>query len=275
MYLLRLSCSPEAVDFVSSQLWEAGTLGVHELDYERNVVLRAGFDTDHVSSVLLQKFRDYSPEWRFKELEDWTGHTETAWPPRAIGKRLTLAAPWQSVLPTDGRLTIVHNPGQASGTGEHPCTQLALVALEDAIKPMDRVADVGTGSGVIAIAALRLEASVAIGLDIDRDSLLVAEENYQLNGLHADLIQGSADTLASEQFDIVVANISGTVLLSMFDDLIRIAKPNGRLILTGFTDAESKVFEDLLPGATIYEQGEWRCVSGALQASQNSFLAHA
>lgn len=154
----------------------------------------------------------------------------------------------------------MQNPGLACGTGEHPCTQLALQALEEVVEPRVRVVDIGTGSGVLAVAASQLGASLAVGIDPDEQGLLVARDNFRLNGLPALLAAGFADAVASGWADVTVSNISGTVLLDIMDDLLRITRPGGVLVLTGFTEAELPAFESLASGGHVLSSGEWRCL---------------
>jgi ribosomal protein L11 methyltransferase len=154
----------------------------------------------------------------------------------------------------------------ASGTGEHPCTQLALQAIEDYIRPRSRVLDVGTGSGILAITAQHLGAGFVCGFDTDANALTTARENFRLNGLTPGLIAGSTECLRGAWADLVVANISGTVLLALFDELLRVLRPSGRLILSGFTEGELDTFRQLLPGAEVTALNEWRCVSGQISS---------
>jgi ribosomal protein L11 methyltransferase len=119
---------------------------------------------------------------------------------------------------------------------------------------------VGTGSGILAVAAVRLGARFVIGFDVDEASLQAARENFFLNGLIPLLVAGSAEAAIDGWADVTVANISGTVLLSMLDDLLRITRANGCLILTGFTEAELPVFKTCFPGAAVWAMNEWRCV---------------
>lgn len=260
MYSLRLTCSPADVDYLSGELWEANTLGIREIENGGTVVLLAGFGNSEHRDTLLERFSRYAPEWIREDPVDWVHQTRESWPPRKIGERLFLAPSWSSEATPRGRERIVHNPGLACGTGEHPCSQLALLALEERVNDTATVVDVGTGSGMLAIAALRLGAASAIALDVDEAALNVAKENFELNGLPPRIIAGSAECLAARCADIVVANINATVLLSILDDLLRIATPDGCLILTGFPESEAGEFVRALPPAKIFARDEWRCV---------------
>lgn len=258
MHALRLSCSPDEVDAVSGELWETGTEGIQELDRGDGVELIAGFADESRGPELLAKFSGYEPNWTKQPETDWVLETQAAWPPRETGTRLFLAPPWFTGQTPPGRVRVSHNPGMASGTGEHPCTQLVLEAVEDSVFPGARVVDIGTGSGVVAIAAAKLGATLFAGIDTDADALHTARENFMLNQLPPVLAAGSPDCLASECAEIVVANISGSVLLAIFDDLLRISRDY--LILSGFTEYELPPFLDLLPGAKVTSRNEWRCV---------------
>jgi ribosomal protein L11 methyltransferase len=133
--------------------------------------------------------------------------------------------------------------------------------LEHAVTPDCTVADIGTGSGILAVAALRLGARFAVATDTDRTSLDAAIENFGLNAQAANVVLGSADCLRDECADVTVANISGTVLLAIMDELLRIAKSRGHLILTGFPEWEIAPFQQLFREAAVTGINEWRCLS--------------
>lgn len=264
MYSLRLTCKPEEVDFLSAELCESGTIGIREFNESEQIVLVAGFETNEHRADIVRRLSAYSPEWYAEETVDWEGVSRSAWPEREIGKRLFLVPPWSAAPTPDGRKRIIHNPGLACGTGEHPCTQLALRALENHLVPGSTVVDIGTGSGILVIAALRLGASRAIGIDIDEAALTAARENFRLNGMEADLICGSAEALASGSADLTVANISATVLLNIWNELVRLTQSRGRFILTGFPQSEAQVIMQLLPDAEATQLEGWCCLTARI-----------
>lgn len=261
MYSLRLTCNADEIDVLSGELWESETAGIRELDHDGRATLIAAFASNALREKLLDRFAAYSPEWVAEQDTDWIAQTHLAWPARAIGERLFLARPWSRASTPEGRLPIMLNPGLACGTGDHPCTQLALTALEKYVTPGCRVVDLGTGSGILAIAALRLGAGIAIGIDPDEAALQQAKDNLALNGVKALLVAGYADCLEDVSADIVVANISATVLLAIADDLLRIIRRDGRLILTGFTEPELGRIQALFGKGEILEQDEWCCLA--------------
>ncbi|HEX3685037.1 MAG TPA: 50S ribosomal protein L11 methyltransferase [Bryobacteraceae bacterium] len=259
MYSLLLTCSSADIESISADLWEAGTLGIEELESGGETQLIAAFPSHQAG--LLERFANYSPQWRLTPPMDWIAETHRAWPARAIGDRLFLAPPWCDDATPPGRRRIVHVPGLACGTGEHPCTQLALIALEKFVRPNTTLIDIGAGSGILAIAALRLGAARAIALDPDEAALQTARTNFSLNALQPLLIAGSADCIAAGTADIAIANINATVLLSIFDDLLRITRRAGLLVLTGFPQPELPPLQQLLPQAEISSLSGWSCVT--------------
>jgi ribosomal protein L11 methyltransferase len=260
MHSLHLTCKPEQAEAVACALWEAGTVGIREEERDGNVALIAGFADEIDRDWLSAEFIWYQPQWEQEADIDWVVATQQAWPARQVGERIFLAPVWNTVATPDGRVRVIHNPGSASGTGEHPCTQLALESLEKCVRKDYVVVDVGTGSGILSVAALKLGARAAVGLDTDLEALRTARENHDLNHLCARLAAGSVDCIAPEVADVVVANISGTVLLSIADELLGMLRPEGWLILTGFPESELAVLQAAFGKGEASGMNEWRCL---------------
>ena len=140
----------------------------------------------------------------------------------------------------------------ACGTGRHPATQLALEAIEDHVRPGDRVLDVGTGSGILAAAAALIGAGSLLACDLDSDAVRIAREQ-----LSAPLFVGSANAVRSNWADVVIANIDAATIEELRTELERIRKPGSTLILTGFPKWD--VPEGFQPKESR-ERDEWLCL---------------
>lgn len=199
---------------------------------------------------------------------DWSVAWRERFEPLRIGRRLIICPTWQDVpsfLSAD-TLVITLDPGMAFGTGTHETTQLSLRLLEDTIKPGATVLDVGTGSGILAIAAARLGASKVLGIEIDADAARVAAENVMLNDV-ADRVRIEAGELTAEaggRWEIVIANIIAPILYELLAGgvLGGAVAPGGSLLLSGILDTQQarmlSVLAELGWASDMQlRQGEW------------------
>jgi ribosomal protein L11 methyltransferase len=196
----------------------------------------------------------------------WTENWRRYFPAMRVGERLAVVPPWESDRDPE-RITLVINPGGAFGTGKHETTSLCLAALEARIKPGDRVADIGCGSGILAIAAIKLGASEALATDMDPAAIEATLENAETNGVSrfitARLIHPTdAGALAGQRFDVVVANIYADTLVAMAADLAGSLAAGGRLILSGIESTRTPGVENAFCGRGLrlidgHAAGEW------------------
>ena len=231
MYSLQLRCPVADAETVAAELldpegaWQA--LALSETEEGESVTLLAGFAADRNRDRLLRHFAQLQPQWQ-RDDTDWIAETKRQWPMRMAGERIVLAAPWDLNPSPEGRVRIVLNPGMASGTGEHPCTQLALEALEKIVTAGSDVADMGAGSGILAIAAAQLGAASVLAVEPDTRAIGTAKENIAFNRRKPLLIAGFPNAVRGAWADITVANISGTVLLAILGRLAARDKANRR-----------------------------------------------
>lgn len=172
---------------------------------------------------------------------------------------------WRDTTGMDpGLIPIIIDPRMSFGTGHHESTRLSLVHLSDQKTKLERVLDIGTGTGILAIAAIRLGASLVIAIDHDAWSMVNAEQNIRLNGVsdRIELRMGSIDALHSDTFTLILANINRRTLERMIPTFRRIIHPKGRLILAGLLCSEAAQMRSSLAAVdfrvvTQRTEGDW------------------
>jgi ribosomal protein L11 methyltransferase len=178
-------------------------------------------------------------------MEAWKEH----YSPILIGKRLVIVPAWLD-SPEPGRIAIKIDPGMAFGTGTHPSTQLSLELIEKNLQDLQGLnfIDVGCGSGILSIAALKLGAAAALGVDIDPESAKNSRENADINGIGEELILGVGSVkeilggnFAFRRARLIVANILAPVIIRLFDSgLADLREPGGVLILSGILQDQAR-----------------------------------
>ena len=211
------------------------------------------------------------PPARFRLLHehDWAETWKRAYRPIPIGKRLVVVPAWLA-NPHPERTAIYIEPGMAFGTGLHPSTRLALAEVEVLAPGAPRVVDIGCGSGILSLAALKLGAERAVGVDVDPVAVAVARRNAALNDLaeRFTALTGSLDTLRSSEApfgtgDLVLANILAPVLVDLLRaGLAQVVEPGGALVLSGILDHQADEMAQAARAAGLREarraiEGEW------------------
>lgn len=200
--------------------------------------------------------------------QDWNARWEASLEPVAAGP-FVVAPTWAEVPPEHAEKTVLRiDPKMAFGTGYHESTRLVLRLLPSVVPDRGRVLDVGTGTGVLGIAALALGAASALGVDIDPWSVTNGQENAALNGVAGrfEIREGSLDAVDEADFDLVLANIIRSVLEPMLPDLAAIAAPGAPVVLAGLlrTERERMLEAAEAAGLTfVREEAEnewWACV---------------
>ena len=180
-----------------------------------------------------------------KENQDWSKKWKEKWTVTHVTDKIAVVPSWLDYEPKQNEITITLDPGCAFGTGTHQTTQLCMKALEKYLKKGDSVADIGTGSGILAILAKKLGASRVYGCDIDETVINVCRENAVINGVEVAFELNTADKI-TEQYDFVCANILHFVLAEIMGDLKNITKPNGLISLSGILDEKKDMVLDAI-----------------------------
>ena len=185
---------------------------------------------------------------------DWENNWKKFYKPMEIGERLLVVPQWEKAR-DDGRVKLVLNPGLTFGTGSHATTRLCLQALDKYIRGGEKILDLGCGSGILSIAALRLGAASAKAVDIDDKCLTVAYENAALNGIGKDrytvlvgdvLSNGALRETLGGGYDVVVANIVADVIIGLAPMVRQFLKPGGLFLCSGIIDTRAEEVADAL-----------------------------
>ena len=196
--------------------------------------------------------------------DDWVAKSQADLRAVRVGN-IVVAPPWDVPASDGSPIVIVIRPSMGFGTAHHATTRLCLAALQD-LDPRGReVIDVGTGSGVLAIAASRLGAATVVGIDDDPDALQAAEDNLTLNrDAKVSLRAGDARAIGLLGFDLVMANLTGTLLATAAVQLRGLAKPGGLLVLSGLLENEEAMVRAAYAECPVHnrsQEGEWLCIT--------------
>ncbi len=206
---------------------------------------------------------------------DWEESWKENYPPQPIGERMVVLPYWLAEEGMEDRLPIILDPGLTFGTGAHPSTQMVVEAMEETVRPGFSCLDLGSGSGILSIAALRLGAQSAIGVDIDEKAEGIARENAAYNGFAAPAFtaltgnvtadRALMDRLQENLYDLVLVNIVADVIIGLAPVLPQFLQKDSTLICSGILDTR---LPDVLAaleraGLEVTRQKakeDWRCV---------------
>lgn len=207
---------------------------------------------------------------------DWEESWKENYPPQPVGDRLLVLPCWLKDQDCEGRLPVILDPGLTFGTGAHPSTQMVMEAMETLVAQDTACIDLGSGSGILSIAALRLGAKSAIGVDIDPKAEDIARENCGYNGFFAPeftAFTGNVltdkklmDTLCQNAYGLVLVNIVADVIISLAPVLPRLMNGSSTLICSGILDTRLNEVTAALSAAglsitQIRAKEDWRCVT--------------
>ena len=189
----------------------------------------------------------FEPVCRKVADEDWENSWKDYFHTEKIGEKVVIRPPWEEYTEKEGEVVVAIDPGAAFGTGQHPTTALAIRALEKEVREGMRVFDVGTGSGVLAIAAAKLGAQKVVAMDYDNVAVRIAGENVALNDVGDRVELGVSDCFQNfvGSADIIVANIIADIVLKLLPEVPARLKENGKFIAGGIIDER---LDDVLEG---------------------------
>lgn len=279
---VRVTTTAEAGEAVAHLLMEEGAGGVVE---EASAVrtaywpdqgdIEARLDRIRRSVAGLARFGlDVGParvEWRRVAEETWADAWKEHFHPLRIGERIVVRPTWRTYEAKPGDIVIDLDPGMAFGTGSHPTTSLCLLSLEQLVHDGATVYDIGTGSGILAIAAALLGADRVVGCDIDPVAVKVARENVAKNGVQdrVQVVQGDWTGLEPRMANVVVANILADVIIQMAPEAPRLLCPGGSFVASGIIAHRTRDVQKALEAAgfqllAIHEEGEWAAIVSRL-----------
>ena len=196
-------------------------------------------DVESLVNAVAARQQGLRPQYRVETVEeqDWVRLTQSQFDPIQVSPRLWITPTWHTP-PTDDAINITLDPGLAFGTGSHPTTWLCLQWLDQVVTPGSSVLDYGCGSGILAIAAKKLGASLTHGVDIDPQAISASRANAEQNGVDVSFALSDHATLGV--YDVVVANILANPLRLLAPLLAGVTRPGGHLALAGLLDAQAE-----------------------------------
>ena len=260
----------DEVDLVSGMVWDLGVSGIEEqVLNDGRVELRIGTEASvaqHALDALSDRWLPTAePVAADEGLDSWRDHAQV-W---RAGTNIVIVPPWLDP-PSDitaEDLVLLIDPGHAFGSASHETTRMCLEAIVAFVSPGCAVADIGCGSGVLAVAAARQGATTVIATDISPDAIIATLDNARRNEVDhvIDVSTATVEELDRSSFDIVVANIGAATLCSMAQELVQITKPGGALILSGILGEQAEGVIDSFEktGASyseILSEGDWRAI---------------
>ena len=274
-YALDLVVTSEAREAVEYALMEAGALGTETAEVESDSQRVSAYfdqvpDRERVRAELAEALRIYElPSSSVREMtvrevadHDWLLEWKKGWQPVEVGERFIIAPPWAEISDDRNRIVIRIEPGMAFGTGTHETTRLCLVAIEKYFAGGSFL-DVGTGTGILAIAAARMFPDAHVeGCDTDADAIAIASENARLNGV-AEKVTFRVGTVAetTSSADLVCANLTADMISTMLPSLVSVTC--GHLVLSGILDAQLEALRvrmlecGVSDPCEIMQDGEW------------------
>jgi ribosomal protein L11 methyltransferase len=264
---VHVDVSPEESDEVSYLLWELGAQGVEERDASTlnkstaELTLVASFADEASASEAIAQLQPRTGRLEYVVGDDWRDAYKKYFKVTRLGPRLVIRPSWEPYAPQVSDVVVTVDPGRAFGTGTHESTRLLMAALDARVRGGEQVLDVGCGTGILAICALKLGGADARCIDIDPDAVAVTLENAAENGVSARVVADCSPVEAvRECYPLVLANIQASVLIPLAAPLSARVAPGGLLMLSGILVGQEGDVLAAYPGFALEAsptEGEW------------------
>ncbi len=260
---ITVTTTDQASEAVANFLFDIDAFGVELKDTDDSTTkLIAYYPLDDRVNSRVQKIKAFLtklPSWGIQaqpatidltrvEAEEWIDAWKSSFTPQNIGKQLLVVPTWSDIAPDDETIIIRLDPGMAFGTGYHPTTRLSLALLEKTLRPNQLVADIGTGSGILAITAVKLGAECVAATELDHSAIPIAQTNFELNDVAEQITVCQGDGLKPllGKYDLIVGSILTKVVLTIIPDCRSRLLPEGQVIFSGILETELGVVEESL-----------------------------
>lgn len=252
---ISIYTTEEGIEPVTGRLYTLGINGVEIVDNEDESIVKAYVAENESGSEMIKSIREsieqlkgLDSEHAFGSLKielsktsekDWADNWKRYYKPVRIGKHIVIVPEWEDYTAAEGDVIVKIDPGSAFGSGTHETTRLCLEFVEEFVSEKTRVLDIGTGSGILAVSALKLGAASALGIDIDELATDVALENAKLNGVD-DKFKARCGNLADDvegSYDLITANIVADAIIQLSPDVPAHLADGGVFIASGIIDS--------------------------------------
>lgn len=269
-----VTAEPFIPEIVSSLLWELEITGINE---EVNCLKVFAFSSSNVTveqmNEVLQRLinekllRNFYVEENLIEDKNWNEEWEKNVQVVKLTEHIVVRPTFRDYSPAEDEIVITLDPKMSFGTGDHQTTKLMVMAIEEYIKPGDKVLDIGSGTGILAITAVKLGAASALGIDNDEWCILNGVENCRLNSVDnkVEIRLAEISQITEKEFDLIAANIQKNVLIDIAEEISTKLKRGGLAVVSGLLnyDADDLISHYKKYGMHFldkYEMGEWAAV---------------
>ena len=274
-FVYKIYCQPFNAELISGIMWDFDITGLME-DDDHISVFTSGSSKDceeqfHQALMKIQKdnlISSFKIEKEILEDQNWNRLWEKSREVIRVSDRIIIKPTFKDYLAKANEIVLTIDPKMSFGTGEHQTTKMMLRALEKIVKPGMNVLDVGSGTGILSIAAVKLGAKKVVAVDFDEICLENCKENCVINEVvsSVEIITGEIDDVVEKDFDLILANIQKNVLLEIAEQIKERIKQNGIVILSGLLESDREAIEKKyhsLGFKTLYidQMDEWIAIT--------------